>query len=135
EDLRRTDFYTANAERAALESTACDIDAFLRSLRMTARVGPVTPATLERAAQLVNKSNQFNLTTRRTTPAELAARSRDPDWVTRTVTLADRFGDNGLISVALARRDADALVIDTWLMSCRVLKREVEVLLLNDLAA
>ena len=134
EDLQRTDFYKANAERAALESSVQSVEAFLQSLRMTARLGPVTPANVERSAQLVNKSNQFNLTTKRTTPAELLAKSRDPDWLTLTVALADRFGDNGLISVVLANRDGDALAIDTWLMSCRVLKRGVENMVLNELA-
>jgi FkbH-like protein len=134
EDLQRTDFYKANAERAALESSAESVESFLQSLRMTARLASVTPATVERAVQLVNKSNQFNLTTRRTTPAELLAKSRDPDWVTITVSLADRFGDNGLISVILARRAGAVLGIDTWLMSCRVLKRGVEHLVLNELA-
>jgi FkbH-like protein len=83
----------------------------------------------------VNKSNQFNLTTKRTTPADLLAKSREPDWFTLTVSLADRFGDNGLISVVLARREGDSLAIDTWLMSCRVLKRGAEKLVLNELAA
>ena len=134
EDLQRTDFYKANAERSALGSSAESVEAFLQSLRMTARLSPITPTSVERTAQLVNKSNQFNLTTRRTTPADLLAKSRDPDWVTLTVSLTDRFGDNGLISVVLARRDGDALNIDTWLMSCRVLKRGVENLVLNELA-
>ena len=106
EDFQRTDFYKANAERAALETSADSVEAFLQSLRMTARLSPVTPANVERSAQLVNKSNQFNLTTKRTTPADLLAKSRDPDWFTLTVSLADRFGDNGLISVVLARRKA-----------------------------
>src|SRR5262249_7653855 len=105
------------------------------SLAMTAEIGPVTTATLERTAQLINKSNQFNLTTRRYTAAEVLARAQDPAWVTRTVRLADRFGDNGLIGVLLAKTNCDALEIDTWLMSCRVLKRGVEALVLNELAA
>ena len=89
--------------------------------------------SLERTAQLINKSNQFNLTTRRRSAAEVSALAADPSWLTRTVSLADRFGDNGLISVLLAKVEGDALVIDTWLMSCRVLKRGVETLLNNHL--
>ncbi len=89
--------------------------------------------SLERTTQLINKSNQFNLTTRRRTAAELLALVADPQWFTWTVSLRDRFGDNGLISVLLAKREDDALVIDTWLMSCRVLKRGVETLLHNYL--
>lgn len=135
EDLQRTEFYRANAERAVLETATTDMESYLRSLHMTARIGPVTATNVERSAQLVNKSNQFNLTTRRTTSAELLAKAGDRQWVTMTVSLADRFGDNGLISVILARRDADALAIETWLMSCRVLKRGVEAQVLNELAA
>lgn len=126
EDLKRTEYYRADAARES-----AGIEDYLRSLDMKARVGPITAVSLERAAQLINKSNQFNLTTRRRSAAELAALAADPRWLTRTVSLADRFGDNGLISVLLAEVSGDALVIDTWLMSCRVLKRGVEILL-ND---
>ncbi len=131
EDLKRTTFYAANAQREALQSAAGDIDAFLASLNMTARVEAINAVSLERAAQLINKSNQFNLTTRRYAAAQVAAISNDPAWATRTVTLADRFGDNGLISVLLAKVQDDALAVDTWLMSCRVLRRGVEDLLLD----
>lgn len=100
---------------------------------MTAEVAPITDLTLERSTQLINKSNQFNLTTIRRSTAEVLALSRDPRWLTRTVSLTDRFGDNGLISVLLAKIEGDRLEIDTWLMSCRVLKRNVEQLLLNEI--
>ena len=133
EDYRRTDYYRANAERDQSQSSAGSVDDFLRSMQMTARIGPIEPATLLRSAQLINKSNQFNLTTRRYSAAELAAIADDQRWITLTVALADRFGDNGLISVLLGRVDGDVLEIDTWLMSCRVLKRGVERFLLNHL--
>jgi FkbH-like protein len=131
EDFRRAEYYRANAERARTESAAGDLDAFLKSLAMVAIVRPIDATSLERSVQLINKSNQFNLTTRRRTTAEVLALLGDDRWLTRTVTLADRFGDNGLISVLLARIDGEDLVIDTWLMSCRVLKRGVEALLHN----
>jgi FkbH-like protein len=133
EDLRRTDYYRANSERRQVESSAQNIDEFLKSLDMTAQIGPITDLTLERSAQLINKSNQFNLTTIRRSAAEVSAIAHDPKWITRTVSLKDRFGDNGLISVLLAKIDGRNLEIDTWLMSCRVLKRNVEKLLLNDI--
>ncbi|MEE8452064.1 MAG: HAD-IIIC family phosphatase [Thermoguttaceae bacterium] len=133
EDLQRTDYYRANAERRQAQGSSGNLDEFLRSLNMTARVEPIRPATLQRTAQLINKSNQFNLTTRRCDPARLTAMVADPQWITRTVALADRFGDNGLISVLLAHVDGKTLSIDTWLMSCRVLKRDVEHFLLNHL--
>ncbi|HYW79229.1 MAG TPA: HAD-IIIC family phosphatase, partial [Thermoguttaceae bacterium] len=131
EDLQRTDYYRANARRQQAQGGSGNLDEFLRSLQMTARVEPIRPATLQRTAQLINKSNQFNLTTRRRSPAELSALVDAPQWITQTVSLADRFGDNGLISVLLAQVEGDTLAIDTWLMSCRVLKRDVEHFLLN----
>jgi FkbH-like protein len=133
EDLKRTEFYRADAARQAVESSAEDLDAFLRSLQLTARIGPIVPATLERSVQLIHRSNQFNLTTRRHSNADVLRMMEDPAWLTRTVSLRDRFGDHGLISVLLARAEGDALVIDTWLMSCRVLKRGVECFVLNHL--
>jgi FkbH-like protein len=135
EDLKRTQFYRADLQRQELESTVSDVDSFLKSIDMVARIGPVVDATLERTVQLINRSNQFNLTTRRYSNADLIGLLSNESWMTRTISLCDRFGDNGLISVLLAREDGDALVIDTWVMSCRVLKRGVERLLLNSLAA
>lgn len=133
EDYKRTDYYRANAQRRQIATSAGGMNEFLRSLVMTAVIGPIEAATIERSAQLINKSNQFNLTTRRRTVAEVLALTRAPDWVTVTVSLADRFGDNGLISVVLACVRGDALEVDTWVMSCRVLKRGVERFLLNFL--
>lgn len=133
EDLQRTDYYLANAQREQIEASSQNLDEFLKSLQMVATIGPITDLTLERSTQLINKSNQFNLTTIRRSAAEVLAIARDPAWVTRTVSLKDKFGDNGLISVLLARVDGDAMEIDTWLMSCRVLKRNVERFLLDRL--
>src|SRR5260370_5412596 len=89
-------------------------------------IGTNRPATLERSAQLINKSNQFNLTTRRRSVAEVGALTQAPGWMTMTVSLTDRFGDNGLISVVLGSVQGDVLEIDTWVMSCRVLQRRVD---------
>jgi FkbH-like protein len=133
EDLKRTEFYRADSQRHALGSSATDLDAFLQSLEMVARVEPVDAATLERTAQLIGRSNQFNLTTRRYSNADVRNFLQDPNWLARSITLRDRFGDNGLISVLLAKTESDTLLIDTWLMSCRVLKRGVERLLLNSI--
>jgi FkbH-like protein len=134
EDLQRAAFYKADEQRAALESSADDLKGFLGSLQMTARVVPVDAASLERTAQLIVRSNQFNLTTRRHSAADVLSMMEDARWVTRTVSLRDRFGDNGLISVFFAKVEGDVLAIDTWLMSCRVLKRGVEQYLLNHAA-
>jgi FkbH-like protein len=133
EDLRRTEMYRANLEREQAGSSADSLDAFLRSLDMRAVIGPVNSTTVERTAQLIARSNQFNLTTRRYSNGEVQAIAEDPDWLTGTVSLFDRFGNNGLISVLLAKVQHDVLLIDTWLMSCRVLKRGVEDFLLANL--
>jgi FkbH-like protein len=133
EDLQRAEYYRTNAEREQALTGSTNVEEYLRSLSMVARIGPITSMSLDRSAQLINKSNQFNLTTRRRSAAEVSALMADPQWLTRTVSLADRFGDNGLISVLLAKVEDDSLVIDTWLMSCRVLKRGVESLLNNNI--
>jgi FkbH-like protein len=131
EDFQRTAFYQADQARREVQSSAGDIETFLRSLEMKARIGPINAAAFERSVQLIHRSNQFNLTTRRRSVAEVTRLLEDRSWITCTVSLADRFGDNGLISVLLACVRDDALQIDTWLMSCRVLKRGVEQFLLN----
>lgn len=133
EDFKRAEYYRANALREEIQSSSGGVEDFLKSLAMTAVIGPIQPTTLERSTQLINKSNQFNLTTRRRNVAEVKALTEDPDWMTTTVSLTDRFGDNGLISVVLAKAHGDTLDLDTWLMSCRVLKRGVERFLLNHL--
>jgi predicted enzyme involved in methoxymalonyl-ACP biosynthesis len=88
-----------------------------------------------RIAQLINKSNQYNLTTHRYSEAEVAAIERDPNCFALQVRLADKFGDNGMISVAICRKSPDAWEIDTWLMSCRVMGRRVENMLLREIVA
>ena len=133
EDFKRTEYYRANEQRGEIEASLGGLEDFLRSLEMTAIIGPIQAATLERSTQLINKSNQFNLTTRRRSVAEVMTLTQKPDWVTVTISLADRFGDNGLISVVLGYVQGDVLEIDTWLMSCRVLKRGVERFMLNYL--
>lgn len=135
EDRQRTSYYKADTARDAAQSSAEDLAGFLKMLDMTARIAAVEPATLERSFQLIQRSNQFNLTTRRHSSADVRAMMVDPSWLTRTVSLRDRFGDNGLISVLLAKVEGEELRIDTWLMSCRVLKRGVEQALLAHVVA
>ena len=134
EDFQRTEYYRANVQRQQIASSAGDLDAFLGSLEMRGWIGPIGEMELDRSVQLIGKSNQFNLTTRRHSSADIQRMMASPDWILRVVKLVDRFGDNGLISVLAAQQRDDALAIDTWLMSCRVLKRGVEQLLLNNLA-
>lgn len=135
EDTQRTGQYQAEAARQNLLATTSDLNAYLTSLEMTATLSEFTSVDVPRLAQLINKSNQFNLTTRRRTEAEVAALIAQTDHACFSVRLKDRFGDHGLISIAIGKFIGDAtLDIDTWLMSCRVLKRQVEEVVLNELA-
>jgi FkbH-like protein len=133
EDSARARYYADNSRRKELAERAPDLESFLASLRMKMNVEPVNELNIERATQLVNKSNQFNLTTRRYTLAEVRELVGNTDWRTLTFSLRDELGDNGLISVILLRKQPDALAIDTWVMSCRVLQRGVEQFARNEL--
>ena len=133
EDLERTSMYAKDARRQALMTSATDMDEYLASLNMKAIVEPINDVNLERISQLINKSNQFNLTTKRYSAAELQAVRDDSDWVARGYRLLDEFGDNGLICVVLGHLKGEALEIDTWLMSCRVLNRGVEEFVMNHI--
>lgn len=138
DDLARSRSYAANTQRAAAAQSTTDMQGYLQSLEMRLIARPIGPVDRPRAAQLINKSNQFNLTTRRRTEQELEALLRDPSVIGYGFRLSDRFGDNGLISVVLLRPDPawrdDELLVDTWLMSCRVLGRGVEAAVLEALA-
>ena len=126
EDLRRASLYADNSQRAQSAARFETYDDFLRSLDMVAEIEPLTEAALERAVQLCNKTNQFNVTTRRVTTAEMAGMIASPDVITICGRLKDRFGDNGLISLMSGDLRDTTLEISIWLMSCRVLKRGME---------
>ncbi|HEV2647067.1 MAG TPA: HAD-IIIC family phosphatase [Acidobacteriaceae bacterium] len=127
EDRARAEQYRANSERESLRNTATDLTGYLRSLAMQLSWSSFDEAGLQRIVQLINKTNQFNLTTRRYSEAEVRELLHDADVLTWQLRLKDRFGDNGVISLLIARlnREGD-LEMDSWLMSCRVLGREVE---------
>ncbi len=126
DDLSRSAFYRSNAERSACQSQFSDYGDFLSSLQMTAEIGSFRSVYLERITQLINKTNQFNLTTRRYTSGQVEAIAHDPTFLTLYGRLTDKFGDNGLVSVLVGQIVDEVLKIDLWLMSCRVLKREME---------
>ena len=126
DDLSRSAYYSSNAQRSACQAKFSNYGEFLASLEMSAEIGPFLPVYLERITQLINKTNQFNLTTRRYTSAEVVAIAQDPAFITLYGRLADRFGDNGLVSVLIGRVLDETVQLDLWLMSCRVLKREME---------
>jgi FkbH-like protein len=126
EDLARTGMYRSDKERQELASRHTNVDDFLKSLDMEADIGVADDLTLARIAQLVGKTNQFNLTTRRHGQADLAARAADPDQLVAWLRLRDRFGDQGLVGVAVAVMEGTDARLDIFLMSCRVMNRKVE---------
>ncbi len=137
EDLTRATLYQANAARVAAEGQFANYGEYLDSLEMQAEIAEFRSVYLERITQLTNKTNQFNLTTRRYTQAEIEAIATDPAYIGIYGRLLDRFGDNGLVSVVLAHRepeDPPTANIELWLMSCRVLKRDMEIAMLDALA-
>ena len=125
--------YAENAAREDAQRDTGDYQEFLRGLDMVMEGSPLEVAR-ERVIELINKTNQFNLTTRRHNWSELAAVMGT--GFGRCYRLTDRFGDNGIISAVAVARDAGADArIDLWLMSCRVLGRKVEEAILADVAA
>jgi len=133
EDRQRADQYAANSRRESLATHARDLAGFLESLQMHAIFTADGVLGWSRFTQLINKSNQFNLTTRRYTEARIADLVAAPDVLTLQVRLVDRFGDNGMICSVIACPRDDAWMLDTWVMSCRVLGRRVEEAVLNEI--
>jgi FkbH-like protein len=134
EDLKRAGFYQDNAKRVSLQKQVGGVDSYLASLDMTITFQPFDATGRARIVQLINKSNQYNLTTRRYTEPEVTEAENDPAVFTLQVRLADIFGDNGMISVIICRSaGSDVWDIDTWLMSCRVLGRKVENMVLREI--
>jgi FkbH-like protein len=137
EDLQRSAYLKQNALRAAASTSAAvstgDYGAYLESLEMRAEIGPISAPYFDRVAQLVNKTNQFNLTTRRYTQAQIESMAGDAECLCLYGKLSDRFGENGLVTVILARQRANELHIEAWLMSCRVLKRSLELAMFDAL--
>jgi FkbH-like protein len=129
EDQQRSAQYAANQRRDVLLHQVQSVDDFLRGLEMTVIHGPFAAVDLARIAQLINKTNQFNPTTRRYQPEQVKELAASPETVTLQFRLLDRFGDNGLVSAMILRpREGgpDAFEIDTWIMSCRVFGRQLE---------
>ncbi|MBL8698761.1 MAG: HAD family hydrolase [Alphaproteobacteria bacterium] len=136
EDLQRSAQYQANLDRERTKASTTDIEGYLRSLEMRLMWRRFDRTGLARITQLTNKTNQFNLTTRRVTEADVEARIDDPRSLTLQLRLTDKFGDNGIIALVYGRYDPDerAVHLDNWLMSCRVLGRQVEEATLNLIA-
>jgi len=136
EDRQRSAQYQENRARNQLRATATDIEGYLRALDMRMIWSRFDKISQQRVVQLINKTNQFNLTTRRHNDADVEGVMADPKSFGLHIRLLDRFGDNGIIAIIIGRMlDDEAVTIDTWLMSCRVLGRQVEPTTLNLIAA
>lgn len=133
-DKDRTKQYQIEAQRVSLSKTFTNEADFLKSLNMVSVVSGFTKFNIPRVAQLSQRSNQFNLRTVRYTDADIEALANDPNVIDLSFTLEDKFGDNGLIAVVIMKPlDFDTLFVDTWFMSCRVLKRGMENFTLNTM--
>ncbi len=133
DDLQRNEMYKANAARLEVQKSFADYGEYLRSLEMQAEIGDFTPVNIQRVAQLTNKTNQFNLTTKRYSEADITAISADDSYIRLCGSLKDKFGDNGIVSIVLGKIDGEAIDIELWLMSCRVLKRDFELAMFDKL--
>lgn len=132
DDAKRNEMYKQNAERAKMQTQFTDYGAFLDSLQMQAEIAHFDPMYIGRITQLTNKSNQFNLTTKRYTESEMNAVMDSKDHIAFYGRLIDKFGDNGIVSIVIGEVKKAVLHIDLWLMSCRVLKREMEFAMFDE---
>ncbi len=135
EDRERGRHYSGQRQRAEFERGAASLEDFYRSLQQEAEIAPVTRETLARVAQLTQKTNQFNLTTRRYTEQQIAELAASPGWQVYSLRVKDRFGDNGIVGVAILCRAGEVCEVDTFLLSCRVIGRTVETAFLSHLVA
>lgn len=134
EDAERTRLYKDDISRDSLKRNFSDLTSYLESLEMVAEIEPFDEYTLPRVEQLIQRSNQFNLTTHRHNQATLKSFASQPEkFITFCVRLKDRIGDNGIVSLMIGRIQDTEIEIDTWIMSCRVLGRKIEHLTLSCL--
>jgi FkbH-like protein len=134
EDRERGRYYAEQRQRDEMEKSATSVEDFYRSLRQEVDIAPVTTATLTRVAQLTQKTNQFNTTTRRYTEQQISALAARPDWNVYSIRVKDCFGDNGIVGVVIVHDRSDASEIDTFLLSCRVIARTIETAILSFIA-
>ena len=133
EDSQRAEQYRQNSERKKLLESTTNMDDYLASLEMVAVMGPVDSFSRKRVTQLINKTNQFNLTTQRYTESQVMEFEQSEQYFTLQIRLIDKFGDNGIVSVVICKIHEDHWQIDTWLMSCRVIKRRLEELVCDEI--
>jgi len=133
DDLKRNDMYRQNVRRMTAQKEFHNYEEYLRSLHMQAEIRQFEPLYMSRIAQLTNKSNQFNLTTKRFSEAEMKSYAQRDDYICLYGKLTDKFGDNGIVTVVMGRQENDILHLELWLMSCRVLRRGMEDAMLDEL--
>ncbi len=133
DDLKRNEMYQANVRRNASQELCKDYGEYLKSLEMKGTIEEFKPVYMSRIAQLTNKSNQFNLTTKRYSQSEIEDIASNPMKITLYGRLEDKFGDNGIVSVVIGNVNWKELHIELWLMSCRVLKRDMEYAMMDEL--
>ncbi len=133
EDGQRSALYNQEAERVAYQQVYKNETTYLQSLQMVAEIKSLSSFTIPRAAQLSQRSNQFNLRTVRYTEADLKRLELAPDYLPFVVSLRDKFGDYGIISFVVLKKESETLFVESWMMSCRVLKRGVEQTVLNHI--
>lgn len=133
DDLKRNEMYKANVQRAAQQASFENYSDYLLSLDMDATIDDFIPMYVQRITQLSNKSNQFNVTTKRYTAAEMEEVFASDEYIRLYGKLVDKFGDNGVVSVVIGKKDGKTLNMELWLMSCRVLKRDMELAMLDTL--
>ncbi len=126
EDRQRSQLYRDEAHRKHEQAKYETMDQYLASLALRVTVHPATDNEISRVAQLTQKTNQFNLTTRRYTEAKISSFCNDPDWAVISLSVQDKFGDSGLTGVMIAHKEGDTGVIDSLLLSCRILGRSIE---------
>ncbi len=135
EDLNKTQMYRDEAKRRQEMSGSLNLDGYIAKLEMTVDIHRMRPEELERVTQLCNKTNQFNVTTKRYTQAEIEGIAANPDNVVYVVYSSDKYGDSGLVSVIILKTSGADMEFDTFLMSCRVMGRKLENVIINELAA
>ncbi len=133
EDNQRAKQYTENSQRNQMMKGSEDINDYLFSLEMNAQFNAFDDFGRKRITQLINKTNQFNLTTKRYTEAQVEQMQHDNNIMTLQVRLKDKFGDNGMISVVICKKIENEWHIDSWLMSCRVIKRKLEEIVCDEI--
>lgn len=133
DDLKRGDMYKKNVLRNQQMASFGDYGEYLKSLEMVGEIADFKPVYIARITQLTNKSNQFNVTTKRYTQTEMEEVFESDEYIRLYGKLIDKFGDNGVVSVVIGKKDGKNLNMDLWLMSCRVLKRDMELAMLDKL--